>query len=87
MLLFYCACALVLLCTFGLMTFRMVLNSRLNAKLDKIHAAGYPTMLAELNDYYPAVPDDDNGIPVGIKDYDDGDIPFKCVRKPVTRNK
>ncbi|MCF6177595.1 MAG: hypothetical protein L3J71_17710 [Victivallaceae bacterium] len=60
MLLFYCACVLVLLCAFGLMTFRIVLNSQLNAKLDEICAAGYPATLEELNDYYPAVPDDEN---------------------------
>ncbi len=60
MLLFYCACVLVLIFAFGLMTFRMVLKSKLNAKLDEIRTAGYPATLAELNDYYPAVPDDEN---------------------------
>jgi hypothetical protein len=60
MLLFYCSCALVLLCAFGIMTFRMVLTSQLNAKLDEIRTAGYPATLAELNDYYPAVSDDEN---------------------------
>ena len=60
MLLFYCACALVLLGAFGLMAFRMVLKSQLNAKLDEIRAAGYSATLAELNDYYSAVPNDEN---------------------------
>jgi hypothetical protein len=60
MLLFYIACGIVLLLVFSLMTFRMVLTSKLNVKLDEIRAAGYPATLAELNDYYPAVPDDEN---------------------------
>jgi hypothetical protein len=60
MFLFYLACAVVLLMAFGVMVFRMMLNAELKEKLDKIRAAGYPTTLAELNDYYPAVPDDEN---------------------------
>jgi hypothetical protein len=60
MLLFYIACGMVLLLAFSLMTFRMVLNSQLNANLNEIRAAGYPATMAELNDYYPAVPDDEN---------------------------
>jgi hypothetical protein len=60
MLIFYIACGIVLLLVFSLMIFRMVLTSKLNTKLDEIRAAGYPATLAELNDYYPAVPDDEN---------------------------
>ena len=60
MLLFYCVCGLLLLMAFGLMIFRMVLNNELKDKLNKIRAAGYPATLEELNDYYPAVPDDEN---------------------------
>jgi hypothetical protein len=60
MLFFYCACVLVLLFVVGLMTFRVILNSQLKSKLNEIRAAGYPATLEELNDYYPAVPDDEN---------------------------
>ena len=60
MLLFYIACALVLLLTFGLMTFRMVLQSKIAARLDAIRAAGYPGSLSELNDAYPKVPAAEN---------------------------
>jgi len=42
------------------MIFHVLLNSQLNAKLAEIRATGYPTTLAELNDYYPAVPDAEN---------------------------
>ncbi|MCF6174689.1 MAG: hypothetical protein L3J71_02860 [Victivallaceae bacterium] len=58
--LFYIACGTVLLAAFSLMMFRMSLNSQLNAKLAEIRAAGYPATLAELDDYYPAVPDNEN---------------------------
>jgi hypothetical protein len=60
MLLFYAACAMVLIIAFGVMIFRMLLNAELKEKLDAIRAQGYPTTLAELNDYYPAVPDSEN---------------------------
>ena len=60
MLLFYAACAMVLLIAFSIMIFRIMLNTELQDKLEAIRTAGYPSTLEELNDYYPAVPDAEN---------------------------
>jgi hypothetical protein len=83
MLLFYCTCAFVLLCAFGLMIFRMMLKSQLNAKLDEIRAAGYPATLAELNDYYPAVPEDENAALL----YEKAFISYNYIEKKIFEKK
>jgi len=63
----YIASAVVIILVLFGMIFQVVrvnrikdLNRQLNAKLAEIRAAGYPTTIAELNDYYSAVPDEEN---------------------------
>ncbi len=60
---------LLLLCSFAIciaiaiaafVVWRVNLAHDVNAKLQAIHAAGLPTSGAELNAYYPAVPDHEN---------------------------
>jgi hypothetical protein len=51
---------LVISLVISLVVWRVNLAHDVDAKLQAIHAAGLPTSGAELNAYYPAVPDDEN---------------------------
>ncbi len=44
----------------GIVIFSIISTARLNAKLNAIRAAGYPTTITELNNYYPAVAEIEN---------------------------
>ncbi len=54
-----CAAVLSLL-IIGFIIWRVNLAHEVNVKLQTIRAAGLPTSGAELNAYYPAVPDNEN---------------------------
>jgi hypothetical protein len=61
----WCACvALAAVVVVAFITWRINLSREVDAKLTALRAAGMPASGAELNDYYPAVPANQNAAPV-----------------------